>query len=85
MSSGTEGNDCSLAGKAVSEYGMNMSVKHTTLRCYGPRRELVPLMKTCVADKQIKTKKKHTTMEEHQYRDELRREVLVFSVTINTC
>lgn len=65
VSCGIEGNDCSLAGKAVSEYGMNMSVKHTTLRSYGPRRELVPLMKTCVADKQRKC---HITMEEHQNR-----------------
>lgn len=41
MSSGAEGNDCGLAGKAASEYGINVPMKHTTLRCYGPGRALI--------------------------------------------
>lgn len=38
------GNDCGLVGKAVSEYGMNVPVKHTTLRCCGPGRALILLL-----------------------------------------
>lgn len=41
VSSGAEGNDCGLAGKAASEYGINVPMKHTTLRCYGPGRALI--------------------------------------------
>lgn len=44
VSSSAEGNDCGLAGKAASEYRMNVPVKHTTLRCYGPGRALVLLL-----------------------------------------
>lgn len=44
MSSSAEGNDCGLAGDAASEYGMNVAVKHTTLRCYGPGRALILLL-----------------------------------------
>lgn len=44
VSSSAEGNDCGLAGKAASEYGMNVPVKHTTLRCYGPGRALILLL-----------------------------------------
>lgn len=40
MSSGAEGNDCGLVGKAASDYGINVPMKHTTLRCYGPGRAL---------------------------------------------
>lgn len=41
MSSSAEGNDCGLADKAASEYEMNVPVKHTTLRRYGPERALI--------------------------------------------
>lgn len=44
VSSGAEGNDCGLAGDAASEYGINVPMKHTTLRCYGPGRVLIPLL-----------------------------------------
>lgn len=44
MSSSAEGNDCGLAGNAASEYGMNVAVKHATLRCYGPGRALILLL-----------------------------------------
>lgn len=44
VSSSAEGNDCGLAGKAASEYGMNVPVKHTTLWCYGPGRALILLL-----------------------------------------
>lgn len=44
VSSSAVGNDCGLVGKAVSEYGMNVPVKHTTLRCCGPGRALILLL-----------------------------------------
>lgn len=44
VSSSAEGNDCGLAGNAASEYGMNVAVKHATLRCYGPGRALILLL-----------------------------------------
>lgn len=44
MSSSAVGNDCGLVGKAVSEYGMNVPVKHTTLRCCGPGHALILLL-----------------------------------------
>lgn len=40
MSSGAEGNDCGLVGKAASDYGINVPMKHTTLRCFGPGHAL---------------------------------------------
>ena len=44
VSSSAEGNDCGLAGNAAWEYGMNVAVKHATLRCYGPGRALILLL-----------------------------------------
>lgn len=44
VSSGAEGNDCGLVGKAASEYRMNVPMKHTTLSCYGPGRALTLLL-----------------------------------------
>lgn len=44
MSCRVEGNDHGLAGKAASEYGINVPVKHTTLRCYGPGHALILLL-----------------------------------------
>lgn len=44
VSSSAVGNDCGLVGKAVSEYGMNVPVKHTTLRCCGPGHALILLL-----------------------------------------
>lgn len=44
VSSSAEGNYCGLAGKDASDYGMNVPVKHATLRCYGPGRALIRLL-----------------------------------------
>lgn len=46
VSSRVKGNDYGLAGRAASEYGMNVPVKHTTLRCYGPGCTLILLLIT---------------------------------------